>query len=92
MSGSACDRHCAGRGIASKGNMKPDSRMFGRRKKNDICIACCWVRASVEKNRPSARLAAMNTNASAYSSGSEPDDRHVEDDARRRSRISVICT
>jgi hypothetical protein len=32
---------CAGRGIDSKGNMNPDSKMLGSKKKNDICMACC---------------------------------------------------
>ena len=29
--------------------MKPESRMFGRKKKNDICIAWSWFAAMVEK-------------------------------------------
>jgi hypothetical protein len=36
--------------------------MLGSRKKKDICMACCWVLAMVEKKSPRARLAAMNTN------------------------------
>jgi hypothetical protein len=32
-----------------KGNMKPDSRIDGRKKKKVICIACIWFRAMVEK-------------------------------------------
>jgi hypothetical protein len=35
--------------------------MFGSRKKKLICIACCWVRARVDRKRPTARLAAMKT-------------------------------
>jgi hypothetical protein len=46
-------------------NIQPDSSIEGRKKKNDICIACCCVLASVDKNSPSARLAAMNMNESA---------------------------
>ena len=30
------------------------------------------IHATVEKNKPSARFAAMNTEANAYSSGNEP--------------------
>ena len=29
--------------------MKPESRIDGRKKNSDICIACIWFRASVEK-------------------------------------------
>jgi len=49
--------------MPSNGKMKPLSRMFGSSQKNDICIACCWVLARVEKNSPSARFAAMNAEA-----------------------------
>src|SRR5690606_6931322 len=66
--GSLWASHCAGVDMASNGNMEPLSRMFGRRKKNDICMACCCDLATVEKTKPSARLAAMNTKAKAYSS------------------------
>src|SRR5262249_27779380 len=38
VSGSAWPIHCAGRGMASNGNMKPLSNMLGKRKKNDICM------------------------------------------------------
>src|SRR5262249_32674771 len=44
VSGSPCDSHWAGRGMPSNGNMKPLSKTLGRKMKNDICIACCWVR------------------------------------------------
>jgi hypothetical protein len=49
--------------MPSKGNMKPDSRIDGRKKKKVICIAWNCELASVEISRPSARLAAMNTSA-----------------------------
>ena len=40
VSGSACESHCAGLGIASNGNMNPESNRDGRKKKKDICMAC----------------------------------------------------
>ncbi|MND06747.1 hypothetical protein D3C83_283080 [compost metagenome] len=43
------------------GNMKPESRIDGRKKKNVICIACSWLRAIDENVMPSVRLAAMNS-------------------------------
>jgi hypothetical protein len=39
------------------GNMKPDSRIEGRKKNIAICIACSWFAATVEKVKPTARLA-----------------------------------
>jgi hypothetical protein len=38
------------------GNMNPDSRIDGRKKKNVICIACSWFCAIDENVRPSVRL------------------------------------
>jgi hypothetical protein len=35
--------------MPAKGNMNPDSRMFGRKNMIDICIACSWFCATVEK-------------------------------------------
>ena len=40
---------CAQPGMPRKGNMNPDRRMLGRKKKNDICIAWSWFVATVEK-------------------------------------------
>lgn len=40
VSGSVSPIHCAQTGIPRKGNMKPESRMEGRKKKNVICMAC----------------------------------------------------
>ena len=37
------------------------SRIEGMRKKNDICIACSWFCAMVEKVKPMARLTVMNS-------------------------------
>ncbi len=90
VSGSASESSCAGRGIASQGNMNPERRMFGSKKKKLICIACCCVCASVEKKSPSARLAAMKTNASRYKSKSDPVN-GTPNTQWPRSRISVIC-
>ncbi|MNJ03718.1 hypothetical protein D3C73_1641580 [compost metagenome] len=47
--------------MPAKGNMKPDSRICGRKVKKAICIAWNWLRARVEMNTPSVRLAKMNT-------------------------------
>ena len=49
VSGSTSPITCAQPGMPRNGNMKPESRIDGRKKKNVICIACIWVRASVEK-------------------------------------------
>ena len=46
-------------GMPRKGNMKPERRIDGRKKKNAICTACNWLRARVEKVRPTPRFAAM---------------------------------
>ena len=35
-------------------------KMFGSMKKNDSCIACACVRATVEMSKPTPRLATMN--------------------------------
>ena len=34
------------------GNMKPLIRIDGRKKKNDICMACSWLRAIVLNRKP----------------------------------------
>ena len=34
---------CAHSGMPRNGNMKPDSSIDGRKKKNVICIACSWL-------------------------------------------------
>jgi hypothetical protein len=68
VSGSASPSHCAHAGMPRNGNMKPDSSIDGRKKKKVICIACSWFCASVEKVKPTARLASMNTPIIAISS------------------------
>ena len=40
VSGSSDPIHCAHSGMPRNGNMKPDSSIEGRKKKNVICIAC----------------------------------------------------
>ncbi|CAN5576792.1 hypothetical protein BH20VER3_BH20VER3_20540 [soil metagenome] len=45
-------------GRPRKGNMKPESRIEGRKTKKVICIACSWFFAIIEKVMPMARLAA----------------------------------
>ena len=52
---------CAQPGMPRKGNMKPDSRIDGRKKKNVICMACSWLRASELKVMPSVRFAQMKS-------------------------------
>ena len=71
--------------------MNPLNRMFGRRKKNDICIACCCVLASVEKNRPMAMFAAMNIDERANRSGTDP-RMGTSNTTLPVPRISAICT
>ena len=39
VSGSISPKYCAQAGMPRNGNMNPESRMLGRKKKNDICIA-----------------------------------------------------
>lgn len=48
MTGSASPIHRAHCGMPRKGNMNPDSRIEGRKTKIEICIACIWVRDTVE--------------------------------------------
>src|ERR1044071_4291844 len=55
-------------GMPRKGNMKPDSRSEGRKKKNDICTAWSWFSAMVEKVSPTARLAATKISVTASNS------------------------
>ena len=61
VSGSTSPIACAQPGMPRNGNMKPDSSIDGRKKKNVICIACNWLRATDENMRPSVRLAAMKS-------------------------------
>ena len=52
--------HCAMRGMPANGNMKPDSRIEGRKMKNVICMAWNCEEAAVEISSPSARLAKIS--------------------------------
>ena len=52
------------RGMASRGNMNPESRMLGSRAKKESCMACIWVRETLEMSTPMARLARMKRNVS----------------------------
>jgi hypothetical protein len=54
--------------MPANGNMKPDSRMLGRKNIIDICIACSWFCTMVEKVQPIARLVVMNSVESSASS------------------------
>src|SRR2546429_3923558 len=65
VSGRSRPSHWNSGGIAWRGNMKPESRMFGSTKKNATCMACCCVRTSVEMNNPNDRLAITNRSAIA---------------------------
>ncbi len=82
MSGSTLPTTCAHSGIPRNGNMKPDSRIDGRKKKNVICIACSWLRAIDEKVMPSVRLAAMNSSTIHEQHDDVAVHRHVEQVAR----------
>ena len=84
VSGSTSPIHCAHCGMPRNGNMKPESRIEGRKKKNAICIACSWFRAAVEKVKPTARLAAMNRISAAAEQHEIAVDRHAEQKARRQ--------
>ena len=49
-------------GMPRNGNMNPESRMLGRKKKkNDICIDCICVRAKVENVKPTQSVAKMKS-------------------------------
>ena len=48
MFGTTSPIACAQTGMARNGNMKPESRIDGKKTKNVICIACIWVFATVE--------------------------------------------
>ncbi len=72
VSGNTSPIHCAQSGMPRNGNMKPDNSIDGRKKKKVICMACIWVRAMVEKVKPTARLATMNRLTPAVSSQTEP--------------------
>ena len=72
MSGNTSPITCAQPGMPRNGNMKPESRIEGRKKKNVICIACIWLLASVEKVKPIARLAAMKRISTASRSARLP--------------------
>ncbi len=50
---------CAHSGIPANGNMKPDSNIDGKKKKNVICITCNCVSAIVENVIPTKRFAIM---------------------------------
>ena len=52
-------------GIAATGKKNPDSMMEGRKIKNDICMACCCVFATVEMKRPNPRVEARKRKARA---------------------------
>ena len=68
VSGSASPSHCAQTGMPRNGNMKPDSRIDGSRKKKLICMACVMFCARLEKVMPTVRLAMMNTSTHADNS------------------------
>ena len=63
--GSTSASHCAATGMPAYGNMKPDSRICGRKVKKASCMAWNWLRARVEIRMPSARLAQMNSSEAA---------------------------
>jgi hypothetical protein len=81
--GTASPITCAQPGMPRNGNMKPESRIEGRKKNIVICIACIWLLASVEKVKPIARLAAMKSTSTVDSSSEAPHHRHVEEELGR---------
>ena len=60
------------RGIASRGNIKPDSMMLGSITKNDIWKACIWVLAMFEIKMPKPSEAVMKNRVNKYSSSRLP--------------------
>src|SRR5882724_3237735 len=71
VSGRSEPIHCAHSGMPRNGNMKPESRIEGR-KKNVICIAWSWLRAMEENMMPSVKLAAMKIKTTKYKSRGLP--------------------
>jgi hypothetical protein len=59
VSGRRSPSQRAAAGIAARGNMNPESRMFGIRNMKPSCIACVCVRTTVEMSRPIPRFATM---------------------------------
>ena len=76
--------HWAHTGMPRKGNMKPDSRIDGRKKKNAICIAWSWFLARVENVIPMARFAAMKRSGDGVEQDEAADHRDTEQEAGRR--------
>ena len=72
--------------------MKPDSRIDGRKKKKVICIACSWLRASVEKVKPTARLARHEQHRPLNQQREAADHRHLEEQPAAAARITATCT
>ena len=91
VSGSTSPIHCAQRGMPATGNMKPLSSIDGRKKNSVICTACNWLRASVLKVKPTARLATMNTPIMAPSSGRLP-TMGTANSTQAAPRITISCT
>ena len=56
-----------------KRNVKPDNKMLGKKKKNDICMACVWLLATLENVMPTVRLARIKINAQINSNTTEPE-------------------
>ena len=51
---------------------RPDSMIDGNRKNTDICIACNWFCAKVEKVKPTARLTVTKSAVASHKSAIEP--------------------
>ena len=76
-------------GMPAKGNMKPDRRMEGRKMKKVICMACIWLRATVENKKPSERLTRMKSETAARKASGEP---RKGTPNKRRAPASRIAT
>ena len=72
--------------------MKPDSRIDGRKKKNVICIACSWFRASVEKVKPTREVGGDEQRARRASSSDELPSIGTSNSSRAATRMTPTWT
>ena len=77
--------------MPSNGNMKPDSRIEGRNRKNAICMAWNCVRASVDTNNPRVRLATISSIAAPYTPARLP-RMGTSNSAAPSSSTTLTCT
>ena len=90
VSGNTSPMVCAHAGMPRNGNIKPDSRIDGRKKKNVSCIACICDFATVENVKPSARFATTKIETPSNSSHSAPTN-GTPNSNFAAARITAVC-